>query len=218
MNAAENLHLIDRYLRKELSGEELQLFEQRLKADPVFLREVELQKKTILLIKENEILRALKKAQRDITDKGTFQWPPRQSFEEVERVAAKAYREPAPREFLEKSFERPTPNPDITITYEGDPKPPFPITSAAGKNLFPFVKIFPASGSQTFHYRFKVVPSKYNPTTINTLLLLYGDFDPTKLILLYHKKENQEVIKLRMEAKEYSLKLNQPIAPLQAED
>ncbi|MDQ4140214.1 MAG: hypothetical protein M3142_06785 [Bacteroidota bacterium] len=216
MNAEENLHLIDRYLRQELSGEELQLFEQRLKTDPLFLEEVELQKKTIQLIKETEILRALQKAQKDITDKGIFKkWPSVDAFESIEALA---YREHSPREIILGSMEFPTKTPDITIPYEGDPAPPFPVVSSSGKHLFPFVRIFPASGSQTFHYRFKAIPSKYNPANIDTRLSLYGSFDPTKLTLLYHKKENKEVITLRIEAKEYSLRLNQPTAPLLEEN
>lgn len=216
MNAEENLHLIDRYLRKELSGEELQLFEQRLESDPLFLEEVELQKKTIQLIKETEILHALQKAQKDITDKGTFKmWPSIDAFESLE---TRAYRGPVPREFTLNSIELPTKTPDITIPYEGDPVPPFPIVSSSGKHLFPFLRIFPASGSQTFHYQFKVALNKYNQAYIDTRLSLYGNLEPAKLTLLYHKNENKDVIKLRIEAKEYRLRLNQPTAPLLAED
>ncbi|MDQ3292367.1 MAG: hypothetical protein M3Q05_13850 [Bacteroidota bacterium] len=212
MNAEENLHLIDRYLRKELSGEELQLFEQRLKTDPSFLEEVELQKKTIQLIKETEILRALQKAQQDITDKGTFKkWP---SVDAVEFLKEEVFWEAAPDFYVLGAMEQPYHTPEITISYEGDPDPPFPIVPSAGKHLFPYVRIFPASGSQTFHYRFKVTPSKYNPANLDTRLSLYGQFDPAKLTLVYYKKENKEVVKLRIESKEYNLQLNRPTAPL----
>ncbi|MGV3587711.1 MAG: hypothetical protein ACO1OF_11955 [Adhaeribacter sp.] len=210
MDATENLELIDKYLRNELTGKELTLFEERIQKEPALFREVAQQRKIIQTIKEAEIRNILRNIRSEPLE---AEVPDSRSDYFVRSIPLT--KEPLVNgsiEFSEglKKFSLRAPDDIkiIAIAYEGEPEPPFIISAQAGKFVFTSVKIYPGSGSQTFHYRFVHYGKEH------TILHLYGSFKPQDLTLIYQKQNQQDQFKLKVKTKEYILKPNEFTGPL----
>lgn len=211
MDAAGNLDLIDRYLRNELTPEQLFLFEERLRNDYTFSEEVELQRRIILTVKEAEIRNLLRRKNRgNVSDDRrdlscNYLKDTREAGYPVLAIAARMedYSEDSTAKQLDSNF------PDfISIPYKGDPNPPFHVHKNFGKDFLLLVLIQSATESYNYHYQFTVDSSK------SARLLLFGKFNPKELTLIYNRQQNQDFLKLRIGKKEYKLKINEPVAPL----
>lgn len=210
MDATENLELIDKYLRNELTGKALTLFEERIQKEPALFREVELQRKIIQTIKEAEIRNILRNIKSEPLE---AEVPDSRSDYFVRSITLnKESLVNGAAEFSDGLKQYSLRNADdlkrISIAYEGEPEPPFTISAQAGKSVFSDVKIYPGSGSQTFHYRFVHYGKQH------TILHLYGDFKPEDLTLIYQKQNQQDQFKLRVKTKAYVLKPNEFTGPL----
>jgi len=209
MDATENLELIDKYLRNELTGKELTLFEERIQKEPALFREVAQQRKIIQTIKEAEIRNILRNISHAPLE---AEVPDSRSESPVLNIAFNKERIIGAAEFIDGLKQYSLRNADaaksIAIAYEGEPEPPFTISAQAGKFVFTSVKIYPGSGSQTFHYRFVHYGKEH------TILHLYGNFKPKDLTLIYQKQNQQDQFKLRVKTKTYILKPNEFTGPL----
>jgi hypothetical protein len=69
MNEDRDTDLIDRYLKNALQGEELKAFEERVTTDSFFKKEVELQRRLVLLLKEKGLREMFQKTEQEVYKK-----------------------------------------------------------------------------------------------------------------------------------------------------
>ncbi len=97
------------------------------------------------------------------------------------------------------------PSPELTtLSYEGDPQPPFPVMGIRGDTPPQYVPvlIYPPVGAYTHHYQF------------SDTLRLYGTFEPGRLVVSYRREGGQ--YELRSKEARYPLRRTESIEPLVA--
>lgn len=208
MQAFEITELIDRYLKNELTGEELTLFEKKIKEEPSLQREVELHRAAIQAVKVAELRKILRRTHQQISEEENVYPAELENaiYNPEDLVFNMASFKALSLEDIEYNFklisiEENKPTANVSIAYEGELDPPFPILDVAGKKKFPQVKIVPASGSKPHYYQLRHAKQK-------ATLHLYGDFNPDELTLIFHIQEGKPVFKLRVKAKVYRLQIN----------
>jgi hypothetical protein len=217
MNAEDRLDFIDRYLRKELTGEELTTFEEKLRSEPEFLQEVESQRKIILIVKKMEILNILHKTHQKISEanKSNIQkyFDSKRSTVELGPIVLHSVSISAENSKIGQIFDDVyllallNTRKYISIPYFGDPNPPFQVKITSEKAMFQYLKIFPRYKGFSFHYGVLVENNILK-------LFLFGDFDPAKLTLIQDKQSKGWSIKLKIDSKVYPLKKVGQILPL----
>jgi hypothetical protein len=213
-NEYNNTEQIEKYLLNQLSGKELEAFNERLQEDPLLRQEVALQRKVIGMVELAEFKNVMEQSHREIA----------RDEEQLRPVAAKPSAEThAPIIPLRRNtwlyyaiaasvllllvagvvFYRSTVSatPLVTdikyVVQRGEPG--LGVAGVSAESTIP-VKIYPPEANRNYHYRF------------DDTLRLYGNFEARNLTLLYN--EPKEEYRLQDQQRKYVLERYQETAPL----
>ncbi len=199
---------IDRYLKNELWGEELALFEERLRTDIEFSKEVQLQRRLISLLKEEGLRETFHRAEQELSQQQEKPVVPLQrkkiAYFSIAATIAFLLMAAMIGYFLSNGNDIAFPEPALTaIAYQGDAEPPFPVMASRGSSPPQYIPvlIYPPTDKYTYHYQFA------------DTLRLYGTFDVQKLMLSYQSAGN--VYKLHVDSAEYNLQRGNSITLLE---
>ncbi len=211
-----NTEKIEQYLLNQLSGKELEEFNERLRQDALLREEVALQRKATGMVELAEFKNLLEQSHREITrDAGQHRGIAAEPPEKADAPIVPLGRNPWPYYAIAASvllllvagivFYRNTVAAapfvaDIEFIVQSG-EPGLGVAGTSSASTVP-VKVYPPEANRNFHYRF------------DDTLRLYGTFEVRNLTLLYN--EPREEYRLRDQQREYVLERYQETAPLVA--
>jgi hypothetical protein len=213
-NEYNNTEKIEQYLLNQLSGKELDEFNERLRHDGLLREEVALQRKATGMVELAEFKNLLEQSHREITreeeqPRSIAAEPPGKAPTPVIPLG----RNPWPYYAIAASvllllvtgivFYRSTVSAapfvaDIKYVVQSE-EPGLGVAGTPSASTIP-VKIYPPEANRNFHYRF------------DDTLRLYGNFGVRNLTLFYN--EPKEEYRLQDQQREYVLERYQETAPL----